>query len=1111
MKMYKKTNKKIFKILSYVIIFFLLFSINNLCVKASVSISTGRSNPLFSYKIERIGLYNGIKTKNLKSSKTEYYIKKNNGVKTLITLPTAISGNSYKSNVYYRVFKYTDNNKVEQLYCIEQGVGFKKGGVPMTNIQDYLFIRTTKIISSKDGTKSDLLCNNSCAKTDVEEKIECETNCRKELIAQVISVGYHNTSPDTLSEKYKNIATQELIWEIARGERTSLSFSKKKDYDYRPNKTCEKNGKYCPFYTEITKNSKKGRESILKDYKQIINKVYYTYYNTPKEFAKAKDKAKTIEFTNYKNKKFTLELNSQYYTYYKNFEFTTNDPSVTVKLNGEKLTITSTKPLDKEVLITATYKYVSKISSLKSDNSWSFASQRASGLGSLEQALATGSTKVSYYLKVKTPKYCIKIMKKGESSNTNLKGAKFSICSDSKCKNVIKSGLTTVSDGSISYENITKPGTYYVKETQAPSGYENSSDDIKEVTVADSNTEKSCKNVTFYNKKIKYQIKIKKINEKGNALEGATFSIYNDKSCKERVVNGFKNNITTDKNGIAKYEGLKETGTYYVKEVEAPENHKINTTCYKVVVKDSNKVGTSSYAEPTYDNGKKGIVNEPTERPTYKLKVKKVDYDSNNGISGVKFTIYYKNKNEDDIVGTMTTNGEGIATYKKLENIGTYYVKEDVPDDYQAVDNNGNVIGEAQFIKIEITEKNNTKTGEYAELGYSIKNKKKKYQLKIIKKDSVTGSKLSGVKFKVCYGSCNCSNPYTVITGTDGVAILNNLEKTGSYCIQEMNVLPAYQENNLTYSVTVNKTHLVSDNNDKYATITINNQPNKFTLVKKMIDSSGKLSDLNDECGTNDNTAIFQVLDKDKKIVSFKTNQNGRYNANLNLKGTTVQDLKTCDGNINIYSLEKGTYYIKEIKAPSGVQIYNKDELIKVTIPNQKQITLTNGFIGLEFQKKNEDGKLIEGGKFSLQKKINNIYKDVLLLEKENGNYQYNADLSSKDKNATYELVTVGGSFYVHDLPVGEYRVVEKEAPEGYDLIKAKDSTAIVSITDTNKDDYIIVEMINKKSSKEGSSSSAELILTIITGRKIINYVYVFGALTALIILLIYLRKKLKK
>lgn len=772
----KKMNKKVLKIFSCLILFALLFSINHLSVNAKITVKSGED--LFKYDVTKLTFYDGVSVDHCKNDVCEIKY----GSKSLSLPKTATSKKITGHKVHYRVFY--DTKEEEQLYCIEQGVAFSKSGIETENVFGYLFIRKTKGIMT-NSSECSIKNNKNNKDYNIEDVIECETKYRKSLIAQVISVGYHNTNSTSSSfNQYKNIATQELVWEIARGERSIDSFS---NHNYMPNYKCKTDKDYCPFYAKLFSSKDTKNIKVRNAYKDIIDKVYYTYYNTPKSFAKTEKSAKTIMLSTYNSssKKYSVILSNNEYKNYKNFTFSTSDKNVTASLKDNKLTITSTKPIDEDVLITANYKYENNLAKLTKDKKTEFVSkQRGTGNDAYGlQAVATGAAKVSYYLKVATPKYKI------------------------------------------------------------------------------------------------------------------------------------------------------------------------------------------------------------------------------------------------------TVN----------------------------------------------------------------------------KKDSKTKASLANVNFNICYNSCGCKNPEVIKTDSNGEATLSNIKKAGRYCVQEKGRVDGYASNNTKYYVDL------PSKGKNNALVSIDNKPYKYTITKQIMDSDGIISNLNDNCGKNDNTAEFQIKDSNGKIVNFKSTQNGEYNANLSADGSLTNTLKTCNGKITIYTMKKGKYTIVETKFPAGVQAKENSKTINIKDKADDSLILTNGFTGLEFQKKDEDGGLINGGKFSLQMKVNNIYKDVLLLKKEDGNYKYSSNLKSSDKDATYELVTKDGILRVSNLPVGEYRVVEKEAPEGYDLIKDRDSKAIVSITDSNKEDYVVVEMINKKSSKEGSDSSAELILTVVTGRKIINYVYVFGILTALIILLIYLRKKIKK
>jgi len=388
-----------------------------------------------------------------------------------------------------------------------------------------------------------------------------------------------------------------------------------------------------------------------------------------------------------------------------------------------------------------------------------------------------------------------------------------------------------------------------------------------------------------------------------------------------------------------------------------------------------------------------------------------------------------------------------------------------------------------------------------------------KYQLKITKTESLGNKPLSGVTFDLCSNNTCTKKITTLTTDANGVATYNAITAPGTYYYKETKTLPGYELDSKIYSIKVSASNLAGSTS--FGTSTLKNNPKQFNLIKYTIDENGVAIKLNDGCGTDNYTGpLFQIKENNKPLY-FKQLNNGIYILSSENDKTATTDLKTCNGAFKVYTLPNCNYTVNETKAPEGLTLpSNPSKKINVC-GSDKNVSFTNGFTGLEFQKKNEDGEFISGGKFALQMKINNVYKDVLLKEKTEGSYEYDSSLNDDSNNATYILVTGKGDntgiARISKLPPGEYRIVEKEAPEGYEIIKDKDSTAIVTIKDEKKDDYYLVELINQKVSTAGDEDSAELIVTIITGRDIPNYVLIISGLVILLVSLIIFRKKMKK
>ena len=93
----------------------------------------------------------------------------------------------------------------------------------------------------------------------------------------------------------------------------------------------------------------------------------------------------------------------------------------------------------------------------------------------------------------------------------------------------------------------------------------------------------------------------------------------------------------------------------------------------------------------------------------------------------------------------------------------------------------------------------------------------------------------------------------------------------------------------------------------------------------------------------------------------------------------------------------------------------------------------------------------------------------------------------------------------------GRYRIVEIEAPEGFELGSVADTSAEFVV---NSEGYVSgnTTIINKKITKgEGADSQAELVINISTGQTVIKYGLIITVIVAVIIGLLILNKKMSK
>ncbi|MBY0756316.1 LPXTG cell wall anchor domain-containing protein [Clostridium sardiniense] len=147
--------------------------------------------------------------------------------------------------------------------------------------------------------------------------------------------------------------------------------------------------------------------------------------------------------------------------------------------------------------------------------------------------------------------------------------------------------LVTDENGNAKSKDL-KYGEYKFVETRGLDGYLIDNTPIK-VNI----TENKEYNFTIENevKPRPFKIKVIKVNEKNTALEGAEFTVYSDKDCKNEIGKAISNS-----NGELSFENLKVGVKYYLKETKAPVGYRIPVDSngkphvYEVVVTKNNWV-----------------------------------------------------------------------------------------------------------------------------------------------------------------------------------------------------------------------------------------------------------------------------------------------------------------------------------------------------------------------------------------------------------------------------------------------------------------------------------------------------------------------------------------
>lgn len=347
---------------------------------------------------------------------------------------------------------------------------------------------------------------------------------------------------------------------------------------------------------------------------------------------------------------------------------------------------------------------------------------------------------------------------------------------------------TTGGNGIATFANL-QPGTYRVREKNAPAGYTVSAPDTQNVTV----TAGAVSTVTFANDTMTTKIRIvKKDQLTKQPLSGAEFTITRLSAPAGR--NGIGKVvavITTDENGAAET-GWLDWGRYRIVETKVPEHFVDNNFSTEI---------------EAYENGKTYTVEVENEPTKGWIRIVKTDALDGTPIAGVVFDIYVNDEYGFELVGSMTTGQDGIALSEPLRK-GSYIVREhENPVGY--VSELAEV--DAVVLPDEIT-------------NISASNLPIQGKIRIMKKDQLTGEALAGAEFTITRvsgvpshnGSNNGEVVAVITTDANGIAE-SPLLTWGTYRVEETVVPQYFVDNAFSTEVVINmenQTHEIIAENE---------------------------------------------------------------------------------------------------------------------------------------------------------------------------------------------------------------------------------------------------------------------------------------------------------
>ena len=600
-----------------------------------------------------------------------------------------------------------------------------------------------------------------------------------------------------------------------------------------------------------------------------------------------------------------------------------------------------------------------------------------------------------------------------DGSKKYLKGAIFELKQNG---NVVDT-QTTDENGRAVFKGV-KFGSYKLVETQAPNGYKPNTEE-KDVIVDENGDAK----YEVANDLVLGKVEVTKVDKDDptKKLKGVKFVL--------KQGNDEKYEATTGEDGKAVFDGVL-FGSYKLVEKETLENYKADSTEHDVTIDNQTKL-----KEVTIKNElKKG-----------KVVVTKVDAtDNTKKLQGVKFAL----KQDGNVKYEVETDADGKAVFNGVA-YGKYKLVETKPLDNYLPDT---------------TERDVNIDADGKEVPFEITNALKEGKVEVTKVDADDNTKkLQGVKFALKQGN---DVKYEATTDADGKAVFNGVAY-GDYKLVETKHLDNYNADTTERDVTID-----SQNTVKQLTITNTLIKGKVevTLVDAVVD--GKPIKGATFVLKQGDTVVKELTTDDSGKVVFEDVPYGEY---------TVVEKSTLE-NYVIDSAPKAVK-IEQQGQVEKVQVVNVLKTSNVKVTKVDADDNTKKLAGVDFELRGANGKVLKGttnanGEYIFEDVVYGDYKLVETKTLDNYNLttteetvqvrdagqtiektvtnalkkgkvevtKVDADDNTKKlagvkfelkqgDEVKYEGTTdVNGKLVIDNVIYGDYKLVEKETLENYNL-----------------------------------------------------------------------------